>query len=103
MPRRRSPQEKKRLSYQRDRRDSYMESNKGARKTVPKAKRRRARTERRIVRSALPSTSLPDEIVAQEETFDARIASIGPGWRKSPGRTLGEHVRRQLDRRAAKR
>ncbi|WP_194828528.1 hypothetical protein [Nocardia sp. XZ_19_231] len=47
MVRRRSPQEKKSLSYAKDRRNGYGENDKSSRKNIPRNKRIRNRVDRR--------------------------------------------------------
>ena len=100
--RRRTPQEKKQLSYVRDRRDDYAESNKGPRKSVPRAKRRAARAGRRVARQQLPKGQPVEALVADAESIEvgavtAYVSNRGRG--KSAGAPLAEHVVRRLQRR----
>ena len=90
MPRRRrTPQEKKILSYQNDRRNAYGESDKASRKAIPKRKRLAARSQRRTAKTALTATS------------DVSAAPTGParrkGWTKHPDRPLADHLEDAYD------
>jgi hypothetical protein len=48
-----TPQQKKRLSYQHDRRNTYGENQKSSRKNIPRSKQLSHQDERRSVRQAL--------------------------------------------------
>jgi hypothetical protein len=61
---RRSPQEKKRLSYSRDRRNYYGENDKSSRKNIARHKRRRHRAERHSVRQHLAAATGPADVDA---------------------------------------
>ena len=82
--RRRTPQEKKVLSYRKDRRNAYGQSDKASRKAIPRHKRLAARSLRRTAKMALTATS------------DVSIAPTEPsrreGWKKHPDRPLAEHL-----------
>ena len=92
-----SPQDKKALSYARDRRPAYGESDKGARKTVPRRKAIENRHDRRKTDQALAAIPALDEAAAELVESSARHATnrIG-GWRKVPDMVLGEYVDRHL-------
>ncbi len=96
---RRSPQEKKRLSYDNDRRNAYGESDKGSRKTIPRLKRHVNKANRHHDRQTLlHSTGMrqPDT----EDTTEDRLHGGKPKtWRKSPDETLRHAVARKLKRR----
>jgi len=85
----RSPQEKKRLALERDRVDSWGESQKAARKNLPLI---RARIERAFRRRVKQELSRGD--AAQPEKIRRKR------WRKWPGPTLATQVEKQLGRRA---
>jgi hypothetical protein len=87
MERRRSPQDKKILSYLKDRRNSYGEHDKGSRKTIPARKAWVNRTYRRAVRQVTRTEA--DEI--DELTRDVAAVRRKP-WKKAPDRPLGEHL-----------
>jgi hypothetical protein len=88
-----SPQEKKALSYVRDRRNDYGENDKGSRKNIPRAKARSHRLVRRVDRTALR------DVEAALETIPLKRAK--PVWKKTPDISLGLLVRRQRWRAAA--
>jgi hypothetical protein len=84
MKKRRSPQEKKALSYERDRRNAYGENDKASRKAVPRRKRLRARAARRLASQQLPS-NVADVPIEQTEDIDRIVASANRRyhWRKT--------------------
>lgn len=99
---RRSPQEKKRLSYVKDRRNDYGESPKAARKSIPRRRRFAHRADRHRIRQALSQArGVPDETRADmvEQRYKARRTQRRK-WRKYRDAPLGEIVAFQLRRRA---
>ncbi len=88
-----SPQEKKALSYVRDRRNDYGENDKASRKNIPRAKARSHRLVRRADSAALR------DVDAALETVPLKRAK--PAWKKSPDISLGLLLRRQRWRAAA--
>jgi|SRR5882672_203214 len=99
--RRRSPPEKKVLSYARDRRNTYAENSKSSRTSIRLRKRLRSRADRRVVASAtkVVSKSQPDEFdVSRKRPLAAKYRY----WRKDPDTPLGVVVARKLARRKAK-
>jgi hypothetical protein len=85
--RRRSPQDKKILSYLKDRRNAYGESDKASRKAIPARKAWVNRSYRRSVREVTRTEA--DQIdVLTDDVEQVRRKS----WKKSPDRTLGEHL-----------
>ena len=100
-----TPQEKKRRSYENDRRNTHGENQKSSRKNIPRSKRMSHQDERRSVRQALISAkgTVVDE-VADEAQSDAmrrgRIKKLA-AFRKSPDRPLKDVVERRLQRRAS--
>ncbi|MQY04909.1 hypothetical protein [Actinomadura macrotermitis] len=96
---RRSPQDKKRLSYARDRRDDYGENNKSSRTAIRLNKRFPHRANRHRARQTLhAATGTPDLERADlaENTLGSRRSKV---WRKVPDRALGDHVEAILMRR----
>ncbi|MCM0676321.1 hypothetical protein NCC78_16735 [Micromonospora phytophila] len=87
--RRRSPQEKKALSYARDCRYNYGESNKGSRRGIRRNKRFPHRANRHhdhLTLAALAGT--PDLLV--DEAAEVRLRGRRPkSWRKWPDLPLG--------------
>ena len=85
MKRRRSPQEKKRLSLKKDRRNTYGKNDKATRRLIPLRKAKANRALRRGVKVALAGDEEAIEAVAK--TFDPRR------WRKLPDKALGDIVK----------
>jgi hypothetical protein len=98
---RRSPQEKKRLSYERDHRDAYGESPHASRKWIPRRKRMRARADRRRAAEGLAPGAVPADVVDGDHLEMELLPPRDPRqeWRKTPDRPLGEHIARQLAQR----
>jgi hypothetical protein len=98
--RRRSPQEKKQLSYSRDRRNVYGESDKGSRKTIARNKRARHRSERHRQRQDLAAATGPVDEDAEAIVHD-RVTQPrrGSRWRKFPDAPLGLYITATLQRR----
>ncbi|NJP30217.1 hypothetical protein FLW53_39710 [Microbispora sp. SCL1-1] len=97
--RRRSPQEKKRLSYAKDRRNDYGENDKSSRKNIRLSKKRPHRANRRLTSQVLK---------AAEGVVDVGIAAVGEerllrkrpkSWKKFPDAPLGKVVQLTLRRR----
>lgn len=104
---RKSPQEKKLLSYAKDRRNNYGENDKSSRKSIRLNKRLPNRADRRHGRQLMATaTGAVDPVVSEtaETTLRAtRSTWVTRGWRKSPDIPLGDMVIQKLKRRAAKR
>ena len=97
---RRTPQEKKRLSYAKDRRTCYGESPHGARKSIPLNKALRNRANRRHQARQLADLGFkPDAEIADE--VESRMRHRAPRrWDKYPDAPLLEIVQRKQERRA---
>jgi hypothetical protein len=93
---RRSPQEKKDLSYERDGRNAYGENDKASRKAIPRRKRLRARATRRLANQQLPS-NVADVPIEQAEDIDRVIATAKQkyDWRKKPDIPLRDWIARK--------
>ncbi|MGW7441629.1 hypothetical protein [Streptomyces sp. NPDC054849] len=96
--RRRSPQEKKQLSYLKDRRNGYGENQKSSRKNIPRSRRARHHALRRGEQLALERLRAFGGAVDDSEVQFARRRT--GQWRKSPDTPLGEMVAYRLQRRA---
>jgi hypothetical protein len=97
-----TPQEKKRLSYERDRRNTYGENDKASRKAIPLRKRLAARAVRHAGHAVLPRNRdvVPEEEVERVENrmlSAQRKAQLA--WRKVPDVPLGEYLARKRARR----
>ena len=101
--RRRSPQERKRLSYDRDRRNVYGESPSSARRSIARRKRFRLRAWRRDVRLDLHAALGPGDIGIETRVGDlvGSRRTAGSSWRKLPDARLREVIAGKHARRAA--
>jgi hypothetical protein len=99
--RQRTPQEKKKLSYERDRRTAYSESDKGSRKAIP---RQSVRSFRRSSQQALASGwTATNDPVLEEAELQIRGRPPHPGWwLKFPDIPMRDFIARQ-DRAASMR
>lgn len=94
-----TPQEKKRLSLTRDRRNVYGESNKGSRTAIARNKATQIRSERRSQNRQLLSAALTvgeDDLAALENAV--RGTSPRP-WRKVADAPLGKVLEWKMQRR----
>ena len=95
---RRTPQEKKALSYQKDCRNAYGQSDKGSRKIIPIRKRWVNRTYRRTIKHLLATTpDHPDEELNVEMDIKTQNKKR-PFWRKFPDTPLGEFIKHKRPR-----
>jgi hypothetical protein len=96
----RSPQEKKAVSYERDRRNGYGENDKASRKAIPKRKALESRKDRHRVAQDL--TVLPrlseDAAAVVESSARHDVHRVG-GWRKGADISLADHLSKRLHRR----
>lgn len=79
LKKRRSPQERKALSYAKDRRNAYGQNDKAARKAIPRNKKNANRSVRRVAKQAL----------SMEDTEILAPPDHKRKWRKAPDATLG--------------
>lgn len=99
MRRRRTPQEKKRLSLAKDRRNAFGENDKASRKAIPRRKAAVNRANRRGDSTALAgAVGTPDDEVgdAVEQRLLGRRRKV---WRKWPDQPLGEALEEKRSRR----
>jgi hypothetical protein len=99
----RDPSRTKRLSYERDTRNTYGENSKSSRKNVRRRKRLVNRTNRRQQQLALVTVQgavTEDDASAGEQRLNA-IAQ--KRWSKVPDSPLGQVVRNKIAKRLAKR
>lgn len=99
----RTPQEKKALSYEHDRRNTYGQNDKASRKAIPARKARENRKVRRKANQALTVVErLSDETaVIVESSLMHDVERVG-GWTKSPDEPLGDLLALQARRRASR-
>jgi hypothetical protein len=94
--RKRTPQEKKQLSYERDRRNNYGEAPHAARKSIPLRKALGHRADRHSQNQPLKNLIgyAPDE--EQVEFVESQIHHNPPNdWEKYPDAPLGEIIARK--------
>ncbi|MEV6448207.1 hypothetical protein [Amycolatopsis sp. NPDC051716] len=100
--RRKTPPEKKRLSYLKDRRDDYGENAKSTRKNLPRSKAFARRSNRARESLALrAATGVPDETRA-EAAEQRLLRTRRRGKHKWADVTLAEYVEGKLERRAGR-
>ncbi len=97
--RKRTPQQKKELSYKRDRRNVYGEAPHAARKAIPLHKALRNRANRHVANQALDYQGpAPDGDLADE--LESRMHHRAPQeWEKSPDAPLAEVVAKKARKR----
>lgn len=99
MPRKafRSPQEKKALSYSKDRRNAYGQNDKASRKAIPARKAGENRKLRRTAGQLLNATQFVDASDADviESSLRHDLARMG-GWKKSPDVPLSHVVKHSI-------
>jgi hypothetical protein len=93
----RTPREKKRLSLEKDRRNTFGESPHGARKAIPLQKRLRSRIERHSAN--VPVTKLGDDAVAFDAAVARAVRKRRTSWKKYPDSSLGNVIERKTLRR----
>jgi hypothetical protein len=85
-----TPQEKKNLSYAKDRRNTYGANNKASRKSIPLAKARINRANRHLQDALLSqavNAKTEDELTLTE--IEVKSAKGGEQWTKCPDEPLG--------------
>lgn len=97
-----SPDEKKRKSYESDCRNTYGENSKASRKNIPRSKQRGHMTERHAVAESLRglSESPSDEEIESTES-ETKVKSKQKrlsAFKKSPDKPLGEYLERRVAR-----
>jgi predicted RNase H-like HicB family nuclease len=102
MKKRKTPREKKALSYIKDRRNDYGENDKSSRKNIPlrKAKQNRAyRKKANDILAKVENKIDPEEI----ELVENEVKSVKKRyWKKCPDAPLGKVVERKLESREKK-
>jgi hypothetical protein len=93
----RTPQEKKRLSLARDRRNVYGESPHGARKSIPKNKRLRVRVLRRLAQ--IPQQAIDDDAIEVDSATSKIELKRKASWRKYRDAPLGDVLEAKKRRR----
>ncbi len=101
---RKSPTEKKALSYAKDCRNSFGENDKASRKAIPARKAKESRKVRRNANKALAGLGQLDEGAASliESSLRNDVERVG-GWKKSPDMPLGEMIKQKSEQRERER
>jgi hypothetical protein len=95
---RRSPQEKKALSYAKDRRNVYGENDKSSRKNIPLRKRLVNKANRHAAQQQLQAAGGVVDL-SRAEQVEVRLQNARPKtWRKYPNMPLGMYLDRQRRR-----
>ncbi|HEX5183110.1 MAG TPA: hypothetical protein VFW19_08160 [Allosphingosinicella sp.] len=99
----RSPQEKKALSYAKDRRNLYGENDKASRKLIPLRKAQESRQDRRKVTQELGTLPRlkPEAADLIESSARHDMHRVG-GWTKAPDVALGKVVALGLEARESR-
>jgi hypothetical protein len=93
-----TPQQKKRLSYAKDRRNTYGENSKSSRKNIPLTKALDIRSERHSQDTMLAQILRTTDTETQEDV-ENRVRSSKPRqWKKSPDTPLGEVLNQKAKR-----
>jgi len=95
-----TPQEKKRLSYAKDRRNRFGENSKASRKAIPLRKALDLRAERHAQDKVLAQSKKVGSAGEFEELENELRATPRRKWRKSPDRPLGEVVPKVIAQRS---
>lgn len=97
MSERKTPQEKKALSYKKDRRNVYGANDKASRKNIPLRKKKQNRAYRKKANQILSEAQ--DAIDFEEiELIENDVKSVKKGdWKKNPDAPLGEVVKGRLE------
>ncbi len=97
-----TPQEKKALSYSKDRRNCYGESDKGSRKSIRRNKTFPSRAYRKNINDILQGTIGVIDL-EKAEAVDVKAKEIKRRrWKKYPDRQLGKIIKERLEDRVTK-
>lgn len=104
MSKTKSPQDKKALSLERDRRNTYGENAKSSRKNIPKSKQDGHQAERRAanvpLNKVIGTVSEDEAIQAELLSRESQIAKRRVSFAKSPDSPLGKMLKKKATRRA---
>ncbi len=94
-----TPQEKKVLSYAKDRRNTYGENVKSSRTSIRQNKRLVNRANRHGLNQTLAQAANEQLLEKQEKIENAALGKRLKSWRKFPDEPLGEIVQKKVERR----
>jgi hypothetical protein len=95
---RKTPQEKKRDAYEKERRNTYGERGSHSRHAIAPAKRNRASRARAAARQAVEATQRDPELA--DRLAGRAVVKSGGRWAKLPDKPLAEVLERKFKRRA---
>ncbi|RQO45612.1 hypothetical protein DBV14_23640 [Variovorax sp. KBW07] len=96
-----TPQEKKQLSYAKDRRNTYGENSEASRKGIPLAKARANRAERHL-QDTLLTAAVASCTEDQLTQIEGQVKGTPPRrWRKAADEPLGEVLANKASRKSA--
>lgn len=95
---RKTPLEKKRDSYEKERRNTYGECGARSRFAIARAKRNRARRARAAAKQAVEATQRDPQLADRLE--GRAVVKLGGRWEKWPDEPLGEVLERKFERRS---
>jgi hypothetical protein len=101
--RRKTPQEKKRLSLQKDRRNVYGEAPHASRKNVPLRKKLRNRANRHRQESLLPAGPLHFDVDDADAIKSSMLTKAPQAWEKYRDAPLAEVIQRKQSNRELRR
>jgi hypothetical protein len=97
-----TPQEKKRLAYQHDRRNGYGQNAKASRKLIPLRKRKGERAYRKLTNQIVAGAVRSADLLA-DDSIENRVADVAKKrWRKIPDVSLADAIRRKQANSAAR-
>lgn len=101
MMKEKTPQEKKALSYAKDRRNTYGQNDKASRNSIPKRKAEVNRSYRKRISDTLKAVVGPIDLEVADKV-EAQTRSIKRSeWKKYPDTALGGVVEKNLESRAS--
>ena len=92
MKKRRTPQEKKSLSYLKDTRNDYGENDKASRKAIPFRKALINRTYRKAVNQVMKNLTIISDVEI-EKTNNKTKEVRRKNWKKHPDKPLGKYLK----------
>ncbi|MDD4928168.1 MAG: hypothetical protein PHP85_02695 [Gallionella sp.] len=97
-----SPDEKKRMSYEKDRRNVYGENSKASRKNIPRSKQRAHMAERHVAAELLRTLG-PTPVESNLEKAEGEVKAKTRlqrlnGFKKDPDKPLAEVLKRRAAR-----
>jgi acetolactate synthase small subunit len=95
--RRKTPQEKKALSYAKDCRNTYGENDKSSRKNIPLHKARQKRQYRKRIHDVLQKVKVFNDLESIEVVENQALSIKRGNWKKYADMPLGDFLKRKLD------